>query len=89
MALSVCRYIFTATDIGAEEILKTVEYLTEGAEETVMTTAERLRKEGRKEGQKEARLESARRMLEEGLDINLIIKITGLSPDEVRELEEK
>ncbi len=69
-----------------------MEYLTEGAEETVMTTAERLRKEGRKEGRQEGRkeaiLESARRMLEEGLDINLIIKITGLSPDEVRKLEE-
>ncbi len=57
-----------------------------------MTTAERLRKEGREEGwervQKEARMEEARRMLEEGLDVNLIIKITGLSLDEVQKLEE-
>jgi predicted transposase/invertase (TIGR01784 family) len=94
---SVCRYIYCATEIEAEEILKTVEYLPNGAEETVMTTAERLRKEGKKEGQKEgwergqkeARLEDARRMLEEGLDVNLIIKITGLSRDEVEKLKHK
>ena len=58
-----------------------------------MTTAERLRKEGREEGreegQKEAKLENARRMLEEGLDVKLIRKITGLSRDEVEKLKHK
>ena len=88
-----CRYIYCATEIEAEEILKTVEYLPNGAEETVMTTAERLRKEGRKEGwergQKEARLEDARRMLKKGYPTEDICEITGLSRDEVEQLQHK
>jgi len=86
---SVCRYIYCATEIEAEEILKTVEYLPNGAEETVMTTAERLRKEGQKEGQKEAKLEDARRMLIKGYPTKDVCEITGLSRDEVERLKHK
>jgi predicted transposase/invertase (TIGR01784 family) len=82
---SVCRYIYTATEIEAETIIKTVDALPQRAEEVVMTTAEKLRKEGREE----AKLEDARKMLEEGLDEKLIMRITGLTLGEVRKLKER
>jgi predicted transposase YdaD len=108
---SVCGYIYTATEIEAETIIKTVDALPQRAEEVVMTTAERLRKEGKEEGkeegreegkkegwekgqikgrekgQKEAKLEDARKMIEEGLDEKMIMRITGLTRDEVRKLK--
>jgi predicted transposase/invertase (TIGR01784 family) len=70
--------------------------LPDGAKEAIMTTAEKLRKQGREEGEKRgeqrgeknAKLEDARRMLEEGLAVELIIKITGLSRDEVEKLKQ-
>lgn len=40
-------------------------------------------KEGREEGRKEAKLEMAKRMLEEGIEIKSIVKITGLSEKEI------
>jgi predicted transposase/invertase (TIGR01784 family) len=65
--------------------------LPEGAKEALMTTAEKLRKQGKQEGKlegkREGKLESARKMIEEGLDENLIIKITGLSREEVEALK--
>jgi predicted transposase/invertase (TIGR01784 family) len=85
---SVCRYIFTATEIEAETIIKTVDVLPQRAEEVVMTTAEKLRKEGQREGQEKTNFEHARKMIEEGLDEKLIMRITGLSQEEVRKLQE-
>ena len=85
---SVCRYIFTATEIEAETIIKTVDVLPQRAEEVVMTTAEKLRKEGQREGQEKTNFEHARKMIEEGLDEKLIMRITGLSREEVRKLQE-
>lgn len=40
--------------------------------------------EGRAEGEAERNLEIARKMLEEGLDMNLICKITGLTEEEIK-----
>jgi predicted transposase/invertase (TIGR01784 family) len=85
---SVCKYIYTAAEISAEEILKAVENLPEHAEEVFMTAAEQLRKEGREEGQKEANIEHARKMLIKGYPIEDVCEITGLTPDEVRKLQE-
>jgi predicted transposase/invertase (TIGR01784 family) len=85
---SVCRYIYTTAEISAEEILKAVENLPEHAEEVFMTAAEQLRKEGREEGQKEANIEHARKMLIKGYPIEDVCEITGLTPDEVRKLQE-
>ena len=49
-----------------------------------MTTAERLKKQGREE----AKLEDARRMFEEGLDDELIVRISGLSRQEALKLKD-
>jgi predicted transposase/invertase (TIGR01784 family) len=46
-------------------------------------------KEGRLEGIKEGKREDAKMMLKEGLDLNLIIKITGLTESEVLELKDE
>ena len=42
--------------------------------------------EGKSSGKKENQVETARKMLEEKLDINLISKITGMSKDEIEKL---
>ncbi len=45
-------------------------------------------KKGREEGVKENKIETARNMLKENLDLNLIEKITGLSKSEIEKLKE-
>lgn len=58
--------------------------------ERFMTMAEQLkligRKEGIQEGKRTATQEIAKVMLERGLDYNLIMEITGFSPDELQKL---
>ena len=57
-----------------------------------MTTAERLIKQGEErgleQGLEQAKREDALRMLEEGLDIALIVRVTGLTLEEVEGLRE-
>ena len=43
-------------------------------------------KQGKIEGQREEKLEIAKNMLAEGMDINVITKITGLSEKEIKAL---
>ncbi len=45
------------------------------------------REDARNEGIKETKIETAKKMLEEKLDINLISKITGISKEEIKELQ--
>ncbi len=56
-----------------------------------MTTAERLMKQGEERGLErgleQAKREDASRMLDKGYPIEDICDITGLSPDEVEELQ--
>lgn len=44
------------------------------------------RREGIEEGRKAAKKEDAKKMLAENIDINLIIKITGLTKEEIENL---
>jgi predicted transposase/invertase (TIGR01784 family) len=93
---SIWRYIFEATHIEPDTILEKIPMLPDGAKEAIMTTAEKLRKQGRQEGkqegleegeqrgEKKAKLEDARRMLEKGYPFEDICEITGLSRDEVK-----
>ena len=50
---SVCRYIFKATKIDPAAILRKVPMLPARAKEVLMTTAEKLRKQGKQEGLEE------------------------------------
>ena len=87
---TICRYLFAATFIKPEDIVKTVNTLPKDAKEAMMTTAEWLRQEGLErgviKGLKQAKTEDAQRMLDEGLDIELIVRVTGLSREEVERL---
>ena len=48
------------------------------------TTADKLREEGKAAGKLEGKLEAARRMKAEGLNLDRIARITGLSVEELK-----
>lgn len=52
----------------------------------MQTLAQRLREEGRKEGAKAEKINTARELLKNGVDINIISRATGLSPEEIEKL---
>lgn len=79
--------LFNTLEENTTVLLETTEksgYTFEGGE-TVMTMAQELVRRGRVEGRKEV----ARRMLEKGLSIELIVETTGLTRDVVAALQEK
>ena len=43
------------------------------------------KQEGKKEGKKEGKIEVAKKMLERGIKIEIVMEITGLSKDEIEE----
>jgi len=90
---SLCRYIFYAAAIDPDMIIRSLPMLPERAKEVVMTTAEKLIKQGKREGiqegKREGKIENARRMIEEGLTEDLILKITGLSREEILNLQQE
>lgn len=55
--------------------------------EQIMSLATQLKEEGRLEGKLEGELKIAKRMLEEGSDPAFIKKVTGLSLEQIRELQ--
>ncbi len=54
--------------------------------EILETLAQRLRNEGKEKWMKEGKLETAKRMLHDGLPIESIAKYTGLTEDEIKAL---
>ena len=58
----------------------------------MQTLADRLRSEGekigRKEGKKEAKLETARKLIKRGVDMDIIVEATGLPKQEIEKLVE-
>ncbi len=92
---SFCRYVFKATKIDHAAILRNIPMLPDSAKEVIMTTAEKLRKQGKQEGKQEgleegakkAKLEDARKMVAKGYPIDDICEITSLSRDEVEKLK--
>lgn len=72
--------------LSGDEAERRIAYLRETAEidrKFAMTAA---RDQGRTEGKIEEKIETAKKMLAEEMDINLIIKITGLTKDEIEKL---
>ena len=72
--------------LSGDEAERRIAYLRETAEidrKFAMTVA---RDQGRAEGKIEEKIETAKKMLAEEMDINLIIKITGLTKDEIEKL---
>jgi predicted transposase YdaD len=58
------------------------EYTMEGGE-AIMTVAQELRRQGREEGRDKERIEVARRMLDKGIPLDLIVETTGLTKEQV------
>lgn len=72
--------------LSGDEAERRIAYLRETAEidrKFAMTAA---REQGREEGKAEGMADVAKKMLAEKMDINLIIKITGLTKDEIEKL---
>ena len=72
--------------LSGDEAERRIAYLRETAEidrKFAMTAA---RDQGRAEEKIEEKIETAKKMLAEEMDINLIIKITGLTKDEIEKL---
>ena len=90
---SLLRYVLFSTDIPEDTVMDSVEVLPIEAKEKAMTTAERLINRGREEGfstgTRKTSLENARKMLDKGYPLKDICEITGLSEEEVRELQEE
>jgi predicted transposase/invertase (TIGR01784 family) len=62
-----------------------VKEITQGIEEEYMNVLDKIREEGKLEGELNKALETARRMKELGLSIEVILKSVGLSEEELRE----
>ena len=51
-------------------------------QEQLVYEAER---DGKEKGKKEAKIETAKKLLEEGISLEVIMKVTGLTKDEIME----
>jgi predicted transposase/invertase (TIGR01784 family) len=54
--------------------------------EIMQTLAQQLREEGRKEGIQEEKLNTARELVKNGVDINIISRATGFSLEQIEKL---
>ena len=91
--ISILNYLFNTTELDSKELTNILDKLIKNGGTLTMTTAMKLREEGIKEGIKEGILvkarEDAKNMLTEGLDLNLISRITGLTIQEIVEIKNK
>ncbi len=83
-------YIAYIREIPMEQLTKTLEECKIEGGDFVQTLAQQLIKkgikEGIKEGEKEEKLKIARELVKNGVDINIIARSTGLSPDKIEQL---
>jgi len=70
----------------ASAFLRQVAERTPKHKESLMTIAERLQEEGRQEGRRAEALRIARTMLADGLEREVVIRITGLTAQDLAEL---
>ncbi|AVQ10442.1 Uncharacterized protein XB16_0081 [Leptospira santarosai] len=76
-------YIFSVRELKPTEISKVLSHsrINRDYEDLAMTTAERLRQEGKIEG----KIEIARNMLLNGASLEFVLKITGLTEQELKD----
>ena len=75
-----------------EEQLAVYEYweMEETKQRDIMQTAQRVAKEeGYSEGKLEGKIETAKKMLKDNLDIEMIIKYSGLTIDEIEKIKKE
>ena len=73
-------------DIDPEELKKILEDTKIRGGDFMPTLAQRLRDEGKEQWMKEEKIETARRMLNDNVSIENVVKYTGLTEKEVRAL---
>ncbi|SIQ11493.1 conserved hypothetical protein (putative transposase or invertase) [Alkalispirochaeta americana] len=83
-------YIFSASSLTEQEIHQQIytEVTNPVLQEEFMSTAQLIMQRGRQEGMREKAREDARRMLDKGFSIQDIVDITGLSEQEIKDLQE-
>ena len=64
-------------------------YLGKEGSELIMTTAERLRKEGEERGLKKGKIEAAKNAFKEGVDFETVAKFADLSLEELLEIKKE
>jgi predicted transposase/invertase (TIGR01784 family) len=78
----VIKYISQTHKISFDRLEKMLKESKIDGGEIMQTLAQQLREEGKKENTKE----TAKRMLEKGLDMDTIVEITGLKPSDIEKL---
>ncbi len=79
-------YISETKDIDPDRLKKILEDTKIRGGDIMPTLAQRLRNEGKEQWMKEEKIETARRMLNDNVSIENIVKYTGLTEQEVRAL---
>nr|WP_269744807.1 Rpn family recombination-promoting nuclease/putative transposase [Leptospira noguchii] len=76
-------YIFNVRELEPTEITSLLSHskISRDYEDLAMTTAEKLRKEGKFEG----KIEDARKMFKEGFELDVVLRITGLTEQELKD----
>ena len=92
LVLELLSYIVSIDDKhrNIQELTNIIhDQLSPEVENEIMTLADRLREEGIEKGSHQKELEIAIKMIEEGMDETLIERITKLSKNKIKELQEK
>ncbi|KER03935.1 conserved hypothetical protein, putative transposase or invertase [Photorhabdus temperata subsp. temperata Meg1] len=94
--VTILNYLFITMDSPHfEQVIQQLIEQADSHQEVIMSIAQRLQEkgiqqgiqQGREEGQREARLEMVRSLLKNGASIELVMKSTGLSRDELLSLQ--
>jgi len=88
--LSTIINLVLSRKIGQDVAKKLIEELKERGGEEMLAVLEMIDEENKrifKKGERKGRRETAKRMIDEGLDIDLIVKITDLSRKEIEKLK--
>ncbi len=80
-------YMFYATNLDIEDIIETLNQISNHGGQIAMSTAEKLKQEGVKEGEKKGKEDVARMMIKEGFTIKKINDITGLKREDIEKLK--
>ncbi|EMO90156.1 hypothetical protein LEP1GSC024_0293 [Leptospira noguchii str. 2001034031] len=88
-------YIFNVREIEPTEITSLLSHsrIKRDYEDLIMTTAEKLRKEGEIKGEIrgeskgiiKGKIETARKMFKEGFELNVVLQITGFTEQELKD----
>ena len=81
-------YLFASSGLTPEQILDKINKLIHDKfmQEEIMSTAEMLMARGEARGEARGKLETAKRMMEDEISIEIIAKYTGLSVSEIEKI---